>query len=300
MTEVLTCQGAPRDLGLDQGRWCRATLAASYRAHSTLERARWRLGRHSETSWYVARDLRRYFPQQSEAIEGMSRGAGVPGAWFVDKITRESRLVAAKGTLAFAASNELTEGRAVLARSYHEDAIVRRCRPDGGFASVELIRPWSTAPLAGINEGGLAVATIPQPSRSNSGGCAAPVTLLAHDCLARFESIDAAVDWCMARPGAGGATILLADASGEIAGVHAEGSDRRVFRPADGLLVQTGGHQREDEIGKALRQASPLVAGDLGRFLGLSLVALDPGARRLGLLWASSAEGRDRWLGVEP
>ncbi len=299
MTDVLTCEGAPRDLGLDQGRWVRSTLSASYCAHSTLERLRWRLGRHSETSWYVARDLRRYFPQQSEAIEGMSRGAGVPGAWLVDKITRESRLVAAKGSLAFAAASELTDGQAILSRTYPEGSIVRRCRPDGGFASVEVIRPWATAPLAGINEGGLAVATIPQPSRSNSGGCAAPVTLLAHDCLSRFESIDAAVDWCMARPGAGGATILLADTSGEIAGVHAEGSQRRVFRPADGLLVQTGGHEREDEIAKALWQASPLVAADLGRFLGTSLITLDPSGRRLGLLKASGADGRDRWLGVE-
>jgi hypothetical protein len=299
MTNVLTCEGAPRDLGLDQGRWCRGTLAASYAENPTWDRTRWRLGRHSEASRLVARDLRRYFPQQSEAIEGMSRGASVPGAWLVEMITRESRLATAKGSLAFAATSELTDGQAMLSRTLPDDTIVRRCRPEGGFASVELIRPWSTTPLAGINAGGLAVATVPQPAGADSTGCAAPVTLLAHDCLARFESIDAAVDWCVARPGAGAATILLADTSGEIAGVQAQGSNRRVFRPADGLLLQTGGHEREAEIGKALRQASPLVAEDLGRFLGMSLVALDPSGRRLGLLRASGGEGSDRWLSVE-
>ncbi|MGE4607040.1 MAG: hypothetical protein AAEJ52_09900 [Myxococcota bacterium] len=299
MTDVLMCEGAPRDLGLDQGRWCRATLAASYCAHSTWERTRWRLGRHSEESWRVARDLRRYFPQQSEVIEGLSCGASVPGAWLVEMIARETRHPMAKGSLAFAASSQLTDGQALLSRTFPDDTIVRRCRPEGGFASIELIRPWSTAPLAGINEGGLAVVTVPQPGGSDLGGCAAPVTLLAHDCLSRFESIDAALDWCMARPGAGVATILLADTSGEIAGVQAQGAERRVFRPADGLFLHTGGHERESEIGKALRQASPLVAADLGRFLGLSLVALDSSGRRMGLLRASSANGRDRWLDVE-
>lgn len=299
MTDVLMCEGAPRDLGLDQGRWCRATLAASYAANPGWDRARWRLGRHSEASRLVARDLRRYFPQQSEAIEGMSRGASVPGAWLIDKMARETRLVTAKGSLAFAAAPELTDGEAILSRTFPDDTIARRCRPDGGFASIELIRPWSTSPLAGINEAGLAVATVAQPAGPDSAACAAPVTLLAHDCLARFESIDAAVDWCVARPGAGAATILLADGSGEIAGVHAHGAQRRVFRPADGLLLQTGGHERETEIGKALRQASPLVAADLGRFLGVSLVALDPSGRRMGMLRASGDDGVDRWLRVE-
>ncbi len=299
MTHVLMCEGAPRDIGLDQGRWCRATLAASYAANPNWHRTLWRLGRDSEASRLVSRDLRRYFPQQSEAIEGMSRGAGVPVAWLVDMIARENRPATAKGSLAFAATSELTDAQAVLSRTYPEDSIVRRCRPDGGFASVELIRPWSTTPLAGINEGGLAVATIPQPVGSDSTPCAAPVTLLAHDCLSRFESIDAAVDWCVARPGAGAATILLADTSGEIASVHAQGADRRVFRPADGLLLHTGGHEREAEIGKALRQASPLVAADLGRFLGMSLVTLDPSGRRMGLLRASGADVSDRWLSVE-
>ena len=299
MTDVLICEGAPRDLGLDQGRWCRATLAASYAAHSNWDRARWRMGRHSDADRLVARDVRRYFPQQSEAIEGMSRGAGIPGAWFVEMIARETRLQSAKGSLAFAATGELTDSQATLSRTLPEDTIVRRCRPDGGFASIELIRPWSTAPVAGVNTGGLAVATVLQSDGSASTGCAAPVTLLAHDCLARFESVDAAVDWCVARPGSGSATILLADTSGEIAGVHAQGAQRRVFRPADGLLLQTGGHEREAEIGKALRQASPLVSADLGRFLGMSLVTLDPSGRRLGLLRASAAEGSDRWLSVE-
>jgi len=299
MTDVLMCEGAPRDLGLDQGRWCRATLAASYAANPGWDRARWRLGRHAATSRLVARDLRRYFPQQSEAIEGMSRGAGVPGAWLIEMLARETRLSTVKGSLAFAAGRELTDGQAMLARTLPDDTIVRRCRPDGGFASIELIRPWSTAPLAGINEGGLAVATVPHPGGQFAAGCAAPVTLLANDCLSRFESIDAAVDWCVARPAAGAATILLADTSGEVAAVQAQGAQRRVFRPADGLILQTGEHERETEIGKALRQASPLVAADLGRFLGLSLIALDPSGRRIGLLRASSADGSDRWLSVE-
>jgi len=299
LADVLVCEGAPRDLGLDQGRWCRSTLVAGFRAQTLLDRTRWRLGFQSDTTRRIARDLRRYFPQQAEAIEGMSRGAGVPEAWLVELLARETRNGEANASLAFGASRDLAENGALLARTLPAESIVRRCRPDGGFASVELLPAWSTAPFAGVNERGLAVTTLPQRRESATDArCAAPVSLLAHDCLARFESLDAAVDWCMARPGGGAAALLLADASGEIAGVHLQGSTRRVFRPADGLWVQTSGHAREGEIGKALREAAPLVASDLARFLGMPLVSLDPDARKLGLLRSSIGDGADRWFGV--
>jgi len=48
------------------------------------------------------------------------------------------------------------------------DAIVRRSRPESGFRSIELTQPWRIAPLAGVNEAGLAVATLdPSPSISD-------------------------------------------------------------------------------------------------------------------------------------
>lgn len=229
----------------------------------------------------------------------MARGAGLPVSWFVEKLAQGAH-PAPHDWLAFAASGDWTGGASLLACTLPQDAIVRRSHPDGGFASVELIAPWSTAPSAGINDAGLAVVAFcdevePASTAAGGAGCAAPATLFAHDCLARFDALEGAVDWCLARPGGGAATLLFADRSGEVAAVEVRGEQRRVTRPADGVIVRTAAHAREAEIGKALRQASPLMASDLGRFLGVSLVALDPEACRLGLLHASDGDTSERW-----
>lgn len=288
---VLRCAGAPRDLGLDQGRWCRASLAAAWRELPAAARLRLRLGMASGPVAGVRRDLRRHFPQHFEVLEGLSRGADVPVGWFVDRLARAPRCGA---SLAFAVSSDFTGSSSLLACSLPRDAIVRLCQPDGGFASVELIEPWSSAPIAGINAGGLSVVALPDSDVRMPAGVA-PAALFTHDCLARFDALDGAIDWCLARPGGGAVTLVLADRSGDVAAVRVRDAERQVTRPADGLIVWTASHAREAEIGKALRQASPLVASDLGRFLGTSLVALDPGTRRLGLLHAADAVATEHW-----
>jgi hypothetical protein len=122
--------------------------------------------------------------------------------------------------------------------------------------------------------------------------------LLAYDCLRRFDSLDGAIDWLLVRPSGGKSVLVLADLSGEIAGVSADGDERRVFRPADGLFVHTGGHARQAEIEKGLREAAPLLGSDLGRFFGMPLVVVEPGRRLIGLLGARSAREEDQWFEI--
>ena len=88
---------------------------------------------------------------------------------------------------------------AQLALALDGPAIVRRTRPEGLFASLELSRPWLPSTLLGVNERGLAVAVA--DSGPEEAGCSAPAALLAQDCLERFEALDAALDWCASRPG---------------------------------------------------------------------------------------------------
>jgi len=71
-----------------------------------------------------------------------------------------------------------------------------------------------------------------------------------------------------------------------------------LFRPVDGLIVHTGGHARQAEIEKGLREASPLLASDLGRFFGMPLVVVEPSRRLIGLLGARPAREADRWFEV--
>ncbi len=72
---------------------------------------------------------------------------------------------------------------------------------------------------------------------------------------------------------------------------------RRAVRPADGLLLRTGGRGRESDIAKALREATPLEPADMGRFLDIDLALVDPAERRIGLLAASAARP-DHWFAL--
>jgi hypothetical protein len=254
-----------------------------------------RLGSGDAERRRVGRDLRRFFPSQAEAIEAMARVARIPSAWLVERLAIDAGV---GDSLALAAAAATTAGGGLLARTLPTDAIVRRSRPEGGFRSVDLTQPWRTAPLAGVNEAGLAVVGVTEASGFDAADCAAPAVLLAHDCLSRFDRIEGAVEWLLARPGGGRSAILLAHAEGDIAAVRVRGSHREVFRPADGLFLHADGHERRREIEKSLRQSSPLLGSNLGRLLATPVVVVEPDRRRIGLLHASGDDGEDRWFGV--
>jgi len=296
--QLIECEGAPRDLGFDQGIQCRAALNAAYHRLSRWQRARLRLLAQSKACRRLWREIRRFHPQQAETIEAMARASRVPVAWLIAGPADDRWITAPADSTLLAAASAISDRGGLLARALPGAAIVRRSRPESGFRSVELTLPWCVSPLAGVNEAGLAVACV-----SNSGGVAqdrftAPAALLARDCLRRFDALDSAIDWLMVRPGGGNSLLVLADLSGEIAGVSVDGGERRIFRPADGLVVHTGGHARQAEIEKGLREALPLAGSDLGRFLGTPLALVEPARRKLGLLDGRAGAEPDRWFEV--
>jgi hypothetical protein len=286
VASVVTCQGAPRDLGLDQGRACAATLAARYRRLPRLARARLRLGGLGRGPAVALRELRRHFPHQSESVAGLAVGARVPGSWLVAELLATLASQAAPA-LALASCGP----PALLARelALPEGWIVRRSRPEGLFASVELTHPWLTSGLAGVNSQGLAL--VVAPGRAPARAPEAPAALLAQDCLERFAGLEAALEWCLSRPGGGAATLLLADSRGEVAGIEVAGRERRVLRPAGGVLVAGGAPGAAAEAAKALREAAPRSTESLLASLENAaprpaavprpLAVLDPAARRL-------------------
>jgi hypothetical protein len=205
----------------------------------------------------------------------MAVGARVPTGWLAQELAREL----AGGEAALPVAAAIDHGRVLLARGLGREWVARRSRPEGLFASVEVTHPCLTAALAGVNERGLAVAAA--GTRDATERCAAPASLLAQDCLERFEATRAALEWCLGRPGGGRGTVWLADARGELAGVEFAGAERRVLRPSEGLLVSGGGAAREEKLAKALREAAPLDAPALARRIEGDAVALDARERRL-------------------
>jgi hypothetical protein len=298
VTQLIECEGAPRDLGFDQGTHCRSALSAAYRSLSRWQRARLRLLAEPDECRRVRLEIRRFYPQQAELMEAMARASRIPVSWFVALHVVNLRSASPADALVFAAASEITDCGGLLARALPADAIVRRSRPEGGFRSIELTQPWRIAPLAGVNEAGLAVACVSNSGETRGSRHAVSAARLAHDCLRRFDSLDGAIDWLLVRPGGGTSVLVLADLSGEIAGVSADGDERRVIRPADGLFVHTGGSARQAEIEKGLREALPLLGSDLGRFFGMPLVVVEPGRRMIGLLAARSASEADQWFEI--
>jgi hypothetical protein len=282
-SDAIRCAGVPREQGFAQGRAARAELRERCAASAPLTRALDALGRLDAASARWLRDLRRHFPHQGEWLEGAARGGGVALPALV-RAARASLDEPQRALVAWEA-----DGVARIARALPAHTILRRMEPEGRFRTFELALPWLPAPWLGVNEAGLAVAA---SSGARAGAaCAAPGGLFARDCLERFESVGSALAWCVGRPAAPGASLLFADASGEIAGVELAARERRVRRPERGVLVlgadPASAAAIEKRLAEAGRDALPF-AQALGADADLCACA-DPAARRLDFAGLSAA-----------
>lgn len=261
MTLPIVCAGHPRDMGFAQGRALRENVRSEVaRAGLPTRRSRWPSLRAVVSGALrgrgPGRELFRHFAHQAERLEGLAQASDLP----LDSLLALQLRAGARGEV----------GDAVA-------WIVRESRPVVGFRSLELTRPWLVPAVAGVNAAGLAV-TIGAPSGSVGGtgseraesprAAAAPAILLVQDCLARFEHLAGAIDWCRKRPVDGEHVITLADATGARACVVVSGRLRRV----EPLLAGAGG--------------SGLIVCRLGGPQGsaaTTVVTLDPVGRRLRL-----------------
>ncbi|MEZ4332989.1 MAG: hypothetical protein R3F35_14610 [Myxococcota bacterium] len=258
--QPIECAGHPRDMGLAQGRALRAAIRAAVAgAGLPRRRARWPSLRPLVSGPLrgrgAGRELFRHFAHQAERLEGLAEGAEVP----LDSVLElQLRMRSGDGG---------------------PGAIVRASRPVVGFRSLEVTWPWLVPAVAGVNEAGLAVlARTPvavhggDPAIHREGG--APPLLLVQDCLARFEDLAGALDWCRKRPVEGEQTLVLADASGAMAEVVVSGRMRRIVPAVSASRSESGaveGGASSQRLGREL---------DAERGVG---VRLDPIGRALWL-----------------
>jgi hypothetical protein len=289
VTRAIECAGAPRDLGLDQGRACRESLREAFRRSPWRER--WPLWPGAADA-QIARDLKRHFPHLAESLAGLATGAGVPERWLVRQLASE---LAASRRARVAAC--VAPAGPLLAIDGAVPWVARRSRPEGGFACLELAPAWQVAACAGVNQAGLAV--VASSGSGPPGACSAPGALLAQDCLQRFARVESALDWCCGRPAGGTAALLFADARGELAGVELRGSRRRLLHPEAGVLAWGEPESEAARLAKSLREAAPASGEALAGALGMpaaggAAAVLDAGARRLAV--RSNGEPAPAWL----
>ncbi|HEY5658489.1 MAG TPA: hypothetical protein VIY27_11945 [Myxococcota bacterium] len=290
MTPLVECEGTPRDLGGAQGRACREALRLGCR-RANGEGLRLPGARRAAVR-RALRDVRRHFPHQAEQLEGIARGAGL-GPARIGRAMLEVLEGASRGPALASARPDAP----LVARAAPSGALLRRTRPEGRFRSIELTLAALTTALLGVNDRGLALACDAGPPQP--GSCAAPAALLVRDCLERFADVEPALEWCMQRPAAPGAAILMADGLGRVAGVQIAQGERRVLRSGAGLLRVIDGSRVEALALDALGAAAPDSSSSpqaLAAALGPGTPALawaDPVGRRIRLPGADAA-----WLGV--
>jgi len=118
---------------------------------------------------------------------------------------------------------------------------------------------------------------------AREGGCAAPALLLAQDCLRLFDQTPNALEWIRSRPAGGCCTLLLADASGRIAGAMVMGERRAELQAQNGRIAISGAAAggdgaTENRDDSAAENSLRVLADPLGRRLGVQ----PPGG---ALLW---------------
>ena len=294
----IDCEGAPRDLGFDQGRVLGEGVDA--------ELVRILRSRPPDAALTaLARDVERHFPHLAERMTGLARGAHVERKALVVALARASsepeflfrpaRAVARRGE---AGRPALLAARFDLGADRCSVPLVRRSLPHGGFESLELTLPWLAASLGGVNAVGLAAclgpAAPPAGAPAEDGGdepCRAPGLFLVQQCLERFDRVAPALDWCRTRPAYGVMTLLLADETGATAVLAFEGEGRRVLVPApDGSFflappAAAGSALVKADAGDVEAFAALLRDGDGGDPLAhRAFLALDPAARSLAVL----------------
>ena len=264
MSLPIVCAGHPRDMGFAQGHALREIIRVEVaRAGLLTHRSLWPSLRPVVSGALrgrgPGRELFRHFAHQAERLEGLAQAAALPLDSLVEL---QLRLQLGAG-----AGGELGKETAW---------IVRESRPVVGFRSLELTLPWLVSAVAGVNEAGLAVlAQGPQVAESGElprrDGDAPPI-LLVQDCLARFENLAGALDWCRKRPVEGQQTIVLGDTSGARATVEICGRERRVeLVPGAGPAGDRAAVGIEGSLGGAMATAT--AASGAGDFVRIDLTA---------------------------
>ena len=313
MLQLIECAGNPRDMGHGQGEACRAAVTERV-LRAGLPALRGRLASLAAfTSGPVrgrgmGREIIRHYTHLSERIDGLARGAGVP----VDAVLAlHAGALRGRGELqgdgAIATCGPASDARVLVQRTLPaidgpgSAWLVRRSRPEVGFESIEVSLPWLASSIGGVNSAGLAACFVSRgeppdvPDVPDGTPGKRPISLLlVQECLQRFETVEAGIDWCRSRPASGDASVLLADRAGRYAQVDFVGDSQEVDRGEKAQLVAgTSGDALE-----RIREASAAGLGNLADFAELAgeitepatALRLDPERRLLELRRGASRE----------
>jgi hypothetical protein len=163
---------------------------------------------------------------------------------LVGNLAQEARMEAAASAASACSAvavrgRRTTDGSPIIARNFDYLPLVqpfyvlRECRPENGYRSIE----FTAAPLAGtidgMNERGLCI-TYNYAYAMDVGGPAATISMAISTALAHCSTVDEAATHIINHRRYGAGLLMLADASGDIASIELSSNHSAVRRPSEG------------------------------------------------------------------
>jgi isopenicillin-N N-acyltransferase-like protein len=239
----LESQGSPRERGIAQGRCAPeqiAWLIAHYRQGFRGPGGGWLEGLDPDARRRavdrLAGQVRRLYPEGCEEIEGIAEGAGLPfeAVFELNVVFELGRPSPACSVYGFADP----EGRVWLGKS--DDLaevelgsnVVHQTAPSGGLRSVQMHFAGTIWTTSASNEGGFCLGMTGLSGRAvNAGGI--PTLFLLHAMAERCRSVAEAVAMCADfRVRSGGMSVLMGDATGDVAILEKHAEGQVVRRPS--------------------------------------------------------------------
>lgn len=306
MDSFIECVGDPRAMGHCQGLAYRAAIRACTAAAGVRSRRGRLPSLRALTSGTglgrgTGREVIRHYTHLAERMAGIARNADVPFSSLMELFCKstcgagpDEELVASAVAIGARRVEDVGVGPLVLrtlAGSSFEDSpwILRKSRPEVGFASAEITLPWLATAVAGINEAGVAIAMAPR-STSYGGGVSARhaphAVLLVQECLQRFEDLAGCLDWCRKRPRSGNVSLIIADAGAQLAQIEVEGPECRIVEVDSGVALDGASADIDRQLRSHFRDRQRFdldAMPGIGDSAGELAVWLEPARRKLSV-----------------
>jgi hypothetical protein len=203
-------------------------------------------------------DVSDHCPRQKTRMEGIAKGSGIDESMLFLALAGE--LILARSnyrlgacTAAAVGGERSALGEPMVIKNFDYPAyfqpyyVTRFCQPAETSATLDV----TVAPLAGchdgINEHGLCI-SYNYGYGTDMPNVNVPITLLVQEALETCASIREAIDFLGAGKRSGGAILLLADASGDMATLEMSSNFSGVRDPQDGILINTNHYKCREMV----------------------------------------------------
>ncbi|MSS70748.1 MAG: hypothetical protein EXS64_04580 [Candidatus Latescibacteria bacterium] len=297
----LESQGSPRARGVAQGRCAPekiAWLIEHYRQGFRGPDGGWLAGLDPDARRRavdrLAGQVYRLYPEGCEEIEGIAEGAGLPfrDVFELNAVFELGRPSPACSVYGFAdRAGRVWLGKSDdLAQAELGSNGVHRTAPAGGLRSVQMHFVGTIWTTSAFNEGGFCLGMTGLSGRAvNEGGI--PTLFLLHALAERCRSVAEAEAMCAAfRVRSGGMSVLMGDATGDVAILEKHAEGQAVRRPSGpGRGVWQTNHCCDPSLAGRDDPASAVLQNSRDR--AALLARLDPAVERgfegLGRLFSS-------------